>query len=91
MTDLEKYQAVNKTQTLEELAQVIESFADQYGEIAGRSRFFDAKKMANFCRNYTLHAPNSLTREYGIRQQAMMLQFYTWFYLTKKYKTRENN
>ena len=76
MTDLEKYEAVNKCETLEELAQVIESFADELGNIQGRAREFEARKMANNCRRYSLSIHNSLTREFGIRQQAMYILFY---------------
>lgn len=77
MTDLEKYQAVNKCETLEELAQCILSFADENGVIEGRTRPFEAKLMANACRGYSLHYPNVLTREWGIRQQAMYILFYS--------------
>lgn len=76
MGRLDKYEKVNSAKSLEELAKVIESFADQDGNIQGRTRVFDAKKMANLCRNYDLTIHNSLTRELGIRQQAMMLLFY---------------
>lgn len=73
MNDLQKFQAVNKTETLEELALLIESFADEKGMIPGRERMFDAKKMAHYCRYYCIGIYNTLTREYGIRQQAMYL------------------
>ena len=75
--DYNKYKAVNATKSLEELAQVIESFADDDGKIQGRSKKFNAKTMAETCRNYKLHNyPNFLTRNWGIRQQAMMLNYY---------------
>ncbi len=76
MTDLEKYEAVNKSNSLEELAQVIESFADENGVIQGRTRGFPAGKMADYCRNYPDYPRNTLTREFGIRQQAMYLEYY---------------
>lgn len=76
MTDLEKFQAVNRCESLEELAQCILSFADENGVIEGRTRPFDAKLMANQCRKYSLLFHNSLTREWGIRQQAMYILFY---------------
>ncbi len=75
MSDLEKYEKVNKTETLEELADVIRSFAE-YGVIQGRTRFFDAEDMALVCEEYNYTNHNLLTREFGIRQQAMMLLFY---------------
>jgi len=74
---LKIYERVNKAESLEELATVIENLADDYGKIQGRTRHFDAKKMANICRNYNLRIHNALTREYGIRQQAMYILFYT--------------
>ena len=72
MTDLEKYEAVNGCETLPELAAVIESFGN-YGSIEGRSRSFDSEKMALFCLNYSLALKNTLTRKFGIRQQAMYI------------------
>lgn len=76
MDRLEKYEAVNATESLKELAKVIESFADEDSLIQGRQNKFDAKKMSNYCINYDTSIHNSLTREFGIRQQAMMLSFY---------------
>lgn len=75
MTDLEKYKAVNKSSTLKELADVLRSFAVD-GMIQGRTRQFNAEKMAKHCESYHLAKHNVLTREFGIRQQAMMLFFY---------------
>lgn len=75
MTELEKYEAVNKTESLKELASVILSFAVD-GMIQGRTRQFDAVKMAKHCESYDLVKHNTLTREFGIRQQAMMHLFY---------------
>lgn len=75
MTELEKYEAVNKSSTLKELADVLRSFAID-GMIQGRTRKFDAEKMAEHCESYHLAKHNVLTREFGIRQQAMMLLFY---------------
>jgi len=76
MTELEKYKAVNKCETFEELANVIESFADEDGTIQGRVNKFDATKMAKLCRDYPNYPRNVLTREFGIRQQAMYIQYY---------------
>jgi hypothetical protein len=75
MTDLEKYQVVNSTRTLKQLADVIRSFSVD-GIIQGRERTFDSEKMATKCESYDLQIHNTLTREFGIRQQAMMLLFY---------------
>ena len=76
MTDLEKYEAVNKCETLDELAECILSFADELGDIQGRTKKFSASRMSNACRQYDLTFHNALTREFGIRQQAMMILFY---------------
>ena len=73
-TDYERFKAVNKTRSLEELAQVIESFADNDGMIQGLTKEFDANNMANLCRSLNIHLSfNTLTRNWGIRQQALML------------------
>nr|WP_299488639.1 hypothetical protein [uncultured Allomuricauda sp.] len=76
MTDLEKYEAVNKCETLKQLADVIRSFADNDGLIQGRTRKFNAETMAKNCETYTIYKHNYLTREFGIRQQALMINFY---------------
>ena len=76
MTNLEKYEAVNKSNSLEELAQVIESFADENGVIQGRTQGFPAGRMADHCRNFKQVQKNALTRKFGIRQQAMYLEYY---------------
>lgn len=77
MSDLEKYQKVNKCNSLNELANVIESIADIDGYIKGRRNNFNAKVMADICRRYTTCEHNMLTREYGIRQQALYILFYS--------------
>jgi hypothetical protein len=76
MTDLEKYEKVNSCETLLELASTIEGFADDEGFIQGRSRKFSANLMASVCRRYTPAEHNLLTREFGIRQQAIYILFY---------------
>jgi hypothetical protein len=76
MMDLEKFQRVNECESLEELACVIENFADERGIIEGRTKSFSAKSMASYCRKYSFPLHNTLTREFGIRQQAMYLLFY---------------
>ena len=72
----EKYDAVNACKTLDKLAKVIESFADENGSIQGRTRSFDAKDMALACLRFQTGSKNKLTREFGIRQQAMMIEYY---------------
>lgn len=74
---LKIFEEVNTCETLIHLARIIESLADEDGLIMGRSRKFDAKKMANICREYDSYPRNSLTREFGIRQQAMHILYYS--------------
>lgn len=76
MTDLEKYEAVNKCESLEQLSEVIRTFADENGMIQGRTRKFDANKMAHACLAFGIIQPNCLTREFGIRQQAFYIEYY---------------
>lgn len=76
MTELEKWQAVNRSQNQEELAKLIIEFADERGMIQGRERKFDAFEMAAGLRMFMegMAYANVLTREYGIRQQALYLK-----------------
>lgn len=78
MTDLEKFEAVNACETVEELSSVVLSFANPVGLIKGRTRYFDAACMANNVKGVVLGSlpPNVLTRMYGIRQQALLLKSY---------------
>lgn len=78
MTDLEKFQAVNSCETREDLYNVILSLADSNGYIQGRTRSFRADDMVKGASNYFVENkwPNSMTREFGIRQQAMYIKFY---------------
>jgi hypothetical protein len=81
MTDLEKYQAVNACETIKELQACILTFGGESGMIQGRTRIFNANEMAINAELYYLGdgyypPPNVLTREFGIRQQAMYLHFY---------------
>ena len=77
MTREEKYDTVNKCETFEQLAEVIESFADEDGMIEGRTQKFNAKVMAQYAKNFNLkfYSPNRLTRQFGIRQQAFYIEF----------------
>ena len=76
MTELETWQMVNQTQTQEELAFIINKLADPEGMIQGRSRKFDAAKMIIGLRLFMKDEAyaNVLTREFGIRQQAIYLK-----------------
>lgn len=76
MNKIQKYEAVNKCKTLDELAEVIISFADEDGFIDGLTEKFIAKRMAKYCLEFSIDKHNLLTRNFGIRQQAIMLNYY---------------
>lgn len=75
---LERYQRVNKCETLEEIQQCILDFADKDGKIQGRSKTFNANSMSinaeGFYNGYL--SPNVITREWGLRQQLMYIKYY---------------
>jgi hypothetical protein len=76
MTELQKWELVNQCETQSQLAFSINKFADPEGMIQGRQRKFDAGKMIiglQFFMDSEVPA-NVLTREYGIRQQAIYLK-----------------
>jgi hypothetical protein len=79
MTELQKYQMVNQCETQEDIINCISAFADENGEIQGRIRNFNAAKMCGMTKLYFNNQiePNVLTREYGLRQQAMYIKYYT--------------
>lgn len=71
--ELRLYKLVNQTENLSELAEVIRGIGNT---IKGKSRPFNSTKMANICENFHVKIHNNLTRNFGIRQQAIMLFFY---------------
>lgn len=73
------FKQVNGAETLQELADVIRSLADEQGLIQGRTRKFEAERMAYACEQFSSGyiAANALTREFGIRQQAMYIDYFT--------------
>lgn len=80
--DLDRFYLVNECETIEELQEAILSFADERSEIKGRTRYFNAQKMADFALKYyqdesknEVYPPNLLTRNWGIRQQAMYIKW----------------
>ena len=78
MTDLEKFQKVNSCETVQELEDTIKSFCNSNGDIQVRTRVFDGIKMASKVK-YVVEEKmpaNVLTREFGIRQQALYLAYY---------------
>ena len=76
MTQLQKWQAVNQCETQLQLADLISRFADKNGMIQGRERKFDASKMVIGLEFFMVDQmpANVLTREFGIRQQAIYLK-----------------
>jgi hypothetical protein len=77
MSELEKYEMINSCETVEALSKAILRLTDPTtGFIQGRIRKFDGVKMASVVglvvNQNGLH--NWLTREYGIRQQALYLK-----------------
>lgn len=76
MTELEKWQAVNQCETQLQLACAINNLEDSEGMIQGRERKFDATKMIIGLNHFMADEmpANVLTREYGIRQQAIYLK-----------------
>ena len=76
MTELETWQLVNQAETTQDLAFIINKLADPEGMIQGRERKFEAAKMIiglNYFMKDEMPA-NVLTREFGIRQQAIYLR-----------------
>lgn len=76
MTELETWQEVNKCETPQHLAFIINKLADTEGMIQGRERKFDAAKMIIGLNHFMADKmpANVLTREFGIRQQAIYLK-----------------
>ena len=78
MTELETWQLVNQAETKTQLAFIINKLADPEGMIHGRKREFDASKMIIgldlFMKD--VMPANVLTREFGIRQQAIYLKIF---------------
>ena len=77
MTELEKYELVNQCENQSQLEDAINKLADSDGMIHGRERKFDASKMVLGLKYFFTGADmaaNILTRNYGIRQQAIYLK-----------------
>jgi hypothetical protein len=78
MTDLEKFVLVNGCENAEALSAAITSLSDENGNIKGRSRTFSGTKMASYVPSVISGSvsANCLTREFGIRQQAIYIKYY---------------
>lgn len=80
MTELEKYQRVNSCETPTDLIQTILDLTSNNGYIQGRTRAFSGLEMAEHAKQYFKRdnvRPELMTREFGIRQQAMYIKYYT--------------
>jgi hypothetical protein len=79
MEQLEKFQLINSCETAEDLIAAIKQIADpETGMVQGRAREFKSAKMASYVTgiiNGNL-PPELLTREFGIRQQALYIRYY---------------
>lgn len=80
-SELQKFLRVNSCEYKRELIQCILDFANEKGDIQGRTRIFNAKKMAENAEAYFndktgVYPPNVITREFGLRQQAMYIKYY---------------
>jgi hypothetical protein len=74
---LNHYKLVSGCETLYELRDAILRIAeDNNGWINGKTKSFDAQTMANNCVNFLNEPLTSLTRNYGIRQQAIYILYY---------------
>ena len=76
---LNAYEAVASCETYKHLAGTIRTIISIKGRIQGRTRSFDSEKMALMCEDFETFMengiPNVLTREFGIRQQAMYIYY----------------
>lgn len=79
MTQLQKFEKINQCETVAELEEAIISISED-GVVHGRGKNLDAIKLAakvNMVVKKQIPA-NVLTREYGIRQQALYLSHYLY-------------
>ena len=74
--ELNFYKKVNQTKDLEQLSEVMREIADENGMIQGREKCFSVEKMIIGLNMFMKDEmpPNVLTREFGIRQQAIYLK-----------------
>jgi hypothetical protein len=78
MEKLEKYEIINSCETSEELQKAILAISED-NLIQGRKRTFFADRMSSFVHGVINGYLDSrfLTREFGIRQQALYIKHYT--------------
>ena len=72
------YDLVNGCENTSELKKVLRELADEDGMIQGRTKKFSAAKMTVGMElfMYDEMPPNVITREFGLRQQAMYIKYY---------------
>ena len=73
------YEAINTAETFAELSHAILKCADKDGNIQGRKIKFNAEEASQIClnlRDAEFKNFRLLTREFGIRQQAIYLDYY---------------
>lgn len=79
LSEIEKWEVINRTTTFEELKDAILLIADEDGYIRGRQSLFDKDNMRNRVDLVLNGEPfNLLTRSYGIRQQFIYLNTILW-------------
>ena len=79
MTELEKYQRINNCESGTELSEAVLMLADDNGLVQGRDKQWDATRMSKRVLEVIEGTADArtLTREYGIRQQALYIIYYT--------------
>lgn len=75
LTDLEKYDRVNSAESIEELQEAIKLIANEQGHIKGRNDVFTVDQQVTAARLVVEGKvpARTLTRMFGIRQQALYL------------------
>ena len=74
--DLKIFNEVIKCETYEQLAKVIGKLTNVRGEMQGTDKVLDGRSAKEACLDFVNQPPNSLTRMYGIRQQALYIRYY---------------
>jgi hypothetical protein len=74
--ELEIYNNVNNCETLSDLANVIRNIKTPTGKLVGKTKEMELESMAIKCEDFHPFYANTLTRSYGIRQQAFMIYYY---------------
>lgn len=78
LTDLEKYDRVNSAESIQDLEEAIRLVADGSDWIQGRSKTFNTDHQVAAVGPVVRGSiiPETLTRMFGIRQQALYLRYY---------------